>query len=99
MERAAHDGNRVPAREGLLCQIRRNLRGTVSADAGNDQEQRGGLWDYVSPSRLGTWLSCPLKFRLKYVEGMQVPTSPNLFLGKRVHAGLEVFYPLTSHLD
>ena len=25
-------------------------------------EQRRGVWDYVSPSRLNLWLKCPLAF-------------------------------------
>ena len=53
---------------------------------------RTGLFDYVSPSRLNTWLSCPLKFKIRYVDGIKEPTSPNLFLGKQVHRGLEFFY-------
>ncbi|MCY2990791.1 MAG: PD-(D/E)XK nuclease family protein [Planctomycetota bacterium] len=53
---------------------------------------RGGVWAYISPSRLGKWLTCPLAFRLQYVEGLRQPTTPSLFLGKVVHAGLEVFY-------
>ena len=38
------------------------------------------------------WLSCPLKFKFRYVDGIKSPTTPSLFLGKRVHAGLEFFY-------
>ena len=53
---------------------------------------RGGVWAYISPSRLGKWLTCLLAFRLQYVEGLRQPTTPSLFLGKVVHAGLEVFY-------
>jgi len=37
-------------------------------------------------------LSCPLKFKIRYVDGIREPTSPSLFLGKRVHGGLEYFY-------
>ena len=51
-----------------------------------------GIWDYISPSRLNTWLKCPLAFKLRYVDGVRSPTTPSLFLGKRVHAGLEIFY-------
>jgi hypothetical protein len=56
------------------------------------REQPGGLWEYVSPSRLNLWLRCPLAFRLKYVEGIETPPSPSLFLGKMVHRGLEYYY-------
>ena len=60
--------------------------------AGRARDDSSGLLDYVSPTRLNTWLSCPLKFKLRYVEGIKEPTSPSLFLGKRVHDGLEFFY-------
>lgn len=55
-------------------------------------ENRMGLFDYISPTRLNTWLSCPLKFKIRYVDGIKEPTSPSLFLGKRVHHGLAFFY-------
>jgi hypothetical protein len=53
---------------------------------------QGGIWAYVSPSRLSKWLSCPLAFKLQYVDGHRPPTTPSLFLGKAVHHGLQVFY-------
>jgi len=56
------------------------------------QRRQGGLREYVSYSRLALWLSCPLAFKFKYVEGIAVPSSPAAFLGKQVHAGLETFY-------
>lgn len=52
----------------------------------------GGIWEYISPSRLNTWLSCPLKFKLRYIDKIRTPASPALFLGKQVHAGLEIYY-------
>lgn len=64
----------------------------TSVRADPQSENRPGLQDYVSPTRLNTWLSCPLKFKLRYVDGVEEPTSPSLFLGKRVHDGLEFFY-------
>ena len=54
--------------------------------------RQGGVWDYVSPSRLNLWLRCPLAFKLRYIDGVRTPTSPAAFMGKVVHAGLEVFY-------
>jgi putative RecB family exonuclease len=48
--------------------------------------------DYVSPSRLNLWLRCPLAFKLKYVDGVEVPTSPALLLGQVVHKLLEHYY-------
>jgi putative RecB family exonuclease len=52
----------------------------------------GGVWDYLSPSRLNLWLTCPLKFKLRYIDGVKTPPTPALFLGKRVHDGLETYY-------
>lgn len=53
---------------------------------------RGGVMAYISPSRLNCWLACPLKFKFQYIDGLRLPTTPALFLGKAVHAGLEVYY-------
>jgi putative RecB family exonuclease len=52
----------------------------------------GGIFDYVSPSRLNLWLRCPLAFRLKYIEGIRPPPSISLLLGQRVHWALEQYY-------
>lgn len=52
----------------------------------------GAVGNYISPSRLNLWLKCPLAFKFKYLDGVPVPTSPGLFLGQMVHAGLEHFY-------
>ncbi len=52
----------------------------------------GGLWDYVSPSRLNLWLTCPRAFELRYVHGIRSRTSPSLFFGKQIHAALEQVY-------
>jgi putative RecB family exonuclease len=55
--------------------------------------QRGnGVWDYVSPSRLNLWLKCPLALKSRYIDRIPSPTTPSLFLGKRVHAALEYWY-------
>ena len=56
------------------------------------QERRGGPWAYVSPSRLNSWLACPLKFKFRYIDGIRTPTTANLFLGKACHSLLEAFY-------
>jgi putative RecB family exonuclease len=56
------------------------------------QKKSGGVWDYISPSRLNCWLTCPLKWRLKYQDGVPTPTSPALFVGKVCHSSLEAFY-------
>lgn len=54
--------------------------------------REGGVWSYVSPSRLNLWLKCSLAFRLRYIDGIRSPTTPALFLGKVVHAALEHVY-------
>jgi len=67
----------------------------VSTDLLIGDERRrgqGGIWAYVSPSRLSKWLSCPLAFELQYVDGLRLPPTPSLFLGKVVHGALEVYY-------
>ena len=56
------------------------------------RRKQGGIWAYVSPSRLSKWLSCPLAYKLAYIDGYRPPTNANLFLGKAVHAGLQVAY-------
>jgi putative RecB family exonuclease len=55
-------------------------------------DRAGGVFDYVSASRLNLWLKCPLAFRLKYIDGIRFPTPPDVFLGKQVHAALEWYY-------
>jgi len=55
-------------------------------------ERQGSIWEYVSPSRLALFLRCPLAFQLRYIDGIRTPTSPALFVGKAVHAGLEALY-------
>jgi hypothetical protein len=56
------------------------------------RERQGGALEYVSPSRLSCWLSCPLKWKFRYLDGIRTPTTPALFVGKACHAGLEGFY-------
>ena len=59
----------------------------------HDVEQRsGGIFDYVSPSRLNLWLRCPYAFQLRYVDGIRSPPTASLFLGQRVHWGLQDYY-------
>jgi CRISPR/Cas system-associated exonuclease Cas4 (RecB family) len=55
-------------------------------------ERQGGPDSYVSASRLNLWLKCPLAWKLRYLDGIRMPTSPSLFLGKVVHFGLEAVY-------
>lgn len=56
------------------------------------QSRQGGIWAYVSPSRLGKWLSCPLAWKLQYVDGIRSPSTPSLFVGKVVHSAMESLY-------
>ena len=56
------------------------------------KERQGGVWDYISPSRLSCWLKCPLAWKCRYIDGIRTPTNANLFLGKIVHASLELCY-------
>jgi hypothetical protein len=51
------------------------------------RERQGGALEYVSPSRLSCWLSCPLKWKFRYLDGIRTPTTASLFVGKAVHAG------------
>lgn len=55
------------------------------------KRRQGGVFEYVSPSRLSCWLSCPLKWRFRYMDGIRSPATPSLFVGKTVHAGLEAY--------
>jgi len=56
------------------------------------EDRQGGPREYISPSRLGCWLACPLRWKFRYVDGLSTPTTPSLFVGKMVHAGLEIAY-------
>jgi CRISPR/Cas system-associated exonuclease Cas4 (RecB family) len=55
-------------------------------------DRTGGVWEYISASRLNLWLKCPLAFKLRYVEGVRTPATPSQFVGKTVHSALECFY-------
>ena len=65
---------------------------SAAPDRDGVQERSSDVWSYISPSRLNIWLKCPIAFKLRYIDGIRSPTTPNLFLGKAVHAGLECFY-------
>ena len=45
--------------------------------------------EYLSASRLNTWLGCRLKFFFRYVAGIRKPLTPALHIGKTVHATLQ----------
>ena len=65
---------------------------TLLLESPTAAERRGGVWDYISPSRLNLWLRCPLAFKLHYIDGIKTPTTPSLFVGKMTHLGLEILY-------
>ena len=50
---------------------------------------KADLLSTISASRLGTWLSCRLKFYFRYVLGLRKPNTPARHLGKVVHAVLQ----------
>lgn len=43
------------------------------------------LLETISASRLGTWLSCRLKFYFRYLSGIQKKPSPAMRVGTVVH--------------
>ncbi|MEX2382956.1 MAG: PD-(D/E)XK nuclease family protein [Opitutales bacterium] len=52
----------------------------------------GNPLDYLSASRLKSFLTCRLRFYYEKVLGLKTPSTPNLHIGKAVHAGLEAFH-------
>ena len=65
---------------------------STAATAEQLAERSTDVLAYVSPSRLNTWLRCPLAFKLRYVDGIRSRISPSMFVGKIVHSRLEHFY-------
>jgi CRISPR/Cas system-associated exonuclease Cas4 (RecB family) len=47
------------------------------------------LLETISASRLGTWLSCRLKFYFRYLSGVEKPPSPAMRVGTVIHAVLQ----------
>lgn len=47
------------------------------------------LLETVSASRLGTWLTCRLKFYFRYLSGLERKPSPSMRVGTVVHAVLQ----------
>ena len=56
------------------------------------EQQTGQIWDYISASRLSLWSKCPLAFRKRYIDQEPSSPSPNMFVGKVVHAVLAHIY-------
>jgi RecB family exonuclease len=47
---------------------------------------------YISYSRLSTYLACPYRFYLQYVEGCKPPANAQMIFGSSLHAALRDFY-------
>jgi putative RecB family exonuclease len=65
---------------------------TRTVSNGSLSQTKDRLLEYISASRLSLWMKCPLAFKYRYVDGIRTPPNANLFLGKVVHAALEVYY-------
>jgi putative RecB family exonuclease len=50
------------------------------------------VWGSLSPSRASDFTSCPLKYRLRVVDRLPEPTSPEAARGTLVHAVLEELF-------
>ncbi len=57
-----------------------------------DESKPGAPLEYISHSRLRSWLTCRLRFFYEKVLGLRSPTSPALQVGKAVHAGLQHYH-------
>jgi putative RecB family exonuclease len=51
----------------------------------------GDVLKYISASRLKTWQTCRRQFFFRYVERIQTPTAPALFVGQQVHEILRIW--------
>jgi putative RecB family exonuclease len=54
-------------------------------------EGAGSPLEYISASRLKSFLECRFKFYLERVLGMKSPATANLHIGRAVHAGLQAY--------
>lgn len=50
-----------------------------------DPGRNGDVLKYISASRLKCWQGCRRQFYYRYVERIETPTAPALFLGQAVH--------------
>ncbi len=57
-----------------------------------DESKPGNPLDYVSHSRLRSYLTCRWKFYLEKILALKAPTSPNLQVGKAVHSALQAWH-------
>lgn len=61
----------------------------MNAAADSPTRTKEELLETISPSRLGTWLSCRMKFFLRYLAGIQKKPSPAMRVGSVVHELLQ----------
>lgn len=54
--------------------------------------------EFLSPSSLGTFRQCPLKFKYQKIDNLPDPSGPEATLGNFVHDVLEELYKLPSEL-
>lgn len=46
----------------------------------------------ISPSRLNTWLTCPLKWKAMYVDEVSLQPTASMIFGTGIHRALEMFH-------
>jgi putative RecB family exonuclease len=69
-----------------------NAQAAIFRSGSLDESKPGDPLAYLSASRLKSFLTCRLKFYFERVLGLKAPSSPNLQIGKAVHAGLQHFH-------
>lgn len=69
-----------------------NAQSSIFRSGTMDESKPGDPLAYISASRLKSFLTCRLKFYFEKVLGLKAPASPNLQIGKAVHAGLQHFH-------
>jgi putative RecB family exonuclease len=61
----------------------------VIADANSEPRRR----DYISYSAITTFRSCPLKYKFRYIDGLDADTvSSSLIFGTAIHAAIEEYF-------
>ncbi len=48
--------------------------------------------NYLSVSRIKMFLRCPLQYKFRYIDGLIIPPTGSLTLGKSIHSALEANY-------
>lgn len=48
--------------------------------------------EYLSKSRIKTWVTCPRKFYYKYVEKLDTPETESMVRGTKIHELIEAYY-------